>query len=570
MCTFLRYGERKTPTLAFLASQERAGRGPANIAQLVVLILLLVVPTAARADELRAMVAARQTLEQARTGGCAQTSEALVRILCTKQLRVGLRTYYPGFSVRDTNGSFSGFEVDIARHIADFFGVRMVPVAVDTKTRIPLVASGDIDLVIATMGHNLLRDAEVRFIRPHYYEADTVVVGARDRPVHEWEDLVGQTVCLPSGASSNMEFIRHQIRILTFDRPEQLLDALAFNECAFIVHDETFFAEVLNQPRWSAQFDVKFGFAPLPWGMAVARNGTTRLAVLLDDLSAAFHAEGVYLQLASAHGLESAFLKDEQRRWSSPRCTAADGMTEANCLIPPVDTSDANDTSSVAAQVAWLEDAADDWLGLHLDLSLLKHQSAIGLLLEGMGYSLALVIGAMLATTAFALGFGWLMGRGPMALRRGVGGLTAIAQTSPLPLLLFFGYVIAGGMAQYSGLVALVAAVLVLGFYNGANAGRAISEAQEAAPERSFLDAVSVSGVQLVAFLVNATKGSPAAGMIGVPEFLNVMTDLTAYTRERAAVYVTLLVFYTGLVLAVITLLARVEARLANLVGRAR
>jgi ABC-type amino acid transport system permease subunit len=446
----------------------------------------------------------------------------------------------------------------------------MVPVAVDTRTRIPLVASGDIDLVIATMGHNLLRDAEVRFIRPHYYEARTVVVGARDRAVREWEELVGQTVCLPSGASSNIEFIRRHIRILTFDRPEQLLDALAFNQCAFIVHDETFFAEVLNQPRWSGQFEVKFGFSPLPWGMAVARNGATRLADLLDDLSAAFHAEGVFLRLASAHGLESAFVKDEQRRWTSPRCIAADGMTEANCLIPPVDTSDANDTSSVAAQVVWLEEAADERFGLHLDLSMLKHQSAIGLLLQGVGYSLALVIGAMLATTVFALGFGWLMGRGPMALRRGVGGIAAIVQTSPLPLLLFFGYVIAGGVTQYSGPVALVAAVLVLGFYNGANAGRAINEAQQAARERSFLDAVSVAGIQLVAFLINATKGSPAAGMIGVPEFLNVMTDLTAYSHERVAVYLTLLVFYTGLVLAVIVLLARIEARLGDFVGQAR
>jgi ABC-type amino acid transport system permease subunit len=79
---------------------------------------------------------------------------------------------------------------------------------------------------------------------------------------------------------------------------------------------------------------------------------------------------------------------------------------------------------------------------------------------------------------------------------------------------------------------------------------------------------VSAAGIQLVAFLINATKGSPAAGMIGVPEFLNVMTDLTAYSRDRAAVYVVLLVFYTGLVLAVIFLLSVAETRLAITVER--
>ncbi len=534
------------------------------------LLVLFALLSPARADESRATIVAQRILDQARTSttDCTRTSEALVRILCAKQLRVGLRSYYPGFSVRDKSGAFSGFEVDIARRIADFLGVRLVPVAVDTKTRIPLVADGHIDLVIATMSHNVQRDGELRFVRPHYYESQSVVVGARGRSVHDWDDLVGQTVCLPSGAISNIMFIRRHIRILTFDQPEQLLDALEFNECAFVMHDNTFFVEALMRPNWANRFEVKFGFAPMPWGMAVARSGATQFAALLDELSAAFHADGVLLRLARDHGLDDAFLLDEQRRWASPRCMAADGTVETDCLTPAVDTSDANDISMMARQAAWLEKAAMDWLGLRLDLSPLKHQSAIGLLLEGVGYSLALVVGVVLTTSAFALSLAWLMTHGPTAMRIGVAGLTAIGQTSPLPLLLFFGYVVAGEVTQYSGYVALGAAVMVIGLYNGANAGQAIRDAYQAAQGRSFLAAVSAAGIQFFAFLINATKGSPAAGMIGVPEFLNVTTDLTAYSRDRVAVYLTLLLFYTGLVLAVIALLSRLERWLGDLVWR--
>ena len=72
-------------------------------------------------------------------------------------------------------------------------------------------------------------------------------------------------------------------------------------------------------------------------------------------------------------------------------------------------------------------------------------------------------------------------------------------------------------MTQYNGFVALGAAVVVIGFYNGTNAGQAIKDAHQAAQGRSFLAAVSAAGIQLFAFLINATKGSPAAGMIGVP-----------------------------------------------------
>jgi ABC-type amino acid transport system permease subunit len=58
--------------------------------------------------------------------------------------------------------------------------------------------------------------------------------------------------------------------------------------------------------------------------------------------------------------------------------------------------------------------------------------------------------------------------------------------------------------------------------------------------------------------------------MIGVPEFLNVMTDLTAYSRDRVVVYLVLLVFYTGLMLIVIVGLTRLELRLEAAMQRRR
>ena len=124
---------------------------------------------------IQAMTAAQQVLDTARAEAvrnCLHPSDQLVRVLCAGQLRVGLRTYYPGFSIRDASGEFSGYEVDVARRIAAFLGVRLVPIGVDPKSRIPLVASRDIDVVIATMGHTVQRDDQVHFIRPHYYKFD--------------------------------------------------------------------------------------------------------------------------------------------------------------------------------------------------------------------------------------------------------------------------------------------------------------------------------------------------------------------------------------------------------------
>jgi len=524
----------------------------------------------------RAAAAADRILAEARQDAareCAHATDVLVQVLCRGTIRVGLRTYYPGFSVRNERGEFQGFEVDLARRIAGFLGVRLQPVAVDPKNRIPMVASGDIDLVIATMSHLGQRDREVTFIRPHYYQSRTVVVGAKAIPVAGWRDLAGQTVCLPVGAGSNILFTRHGIAVLTFDKPEQLLDALAFNECPLIVHDDTFFGTLLTDPQWSTKYAIKFGFAPTPWGMAVARVHAERLAALLSELSVAWHADGVLLQLAQANRIDTTFLWNEQERWSSMSCIAADGSPRPDCLAPPVRMSEVNDTTVVAVH----EVSSDASLLVRLEaaagLPFLQERGASSLLLQGIGYSLALIVGAQVATALFALVFGRLMGFGSTPVRRTVAALTAIGQTTPLPLLMFFGYIVAGGITRYTGVVALIAAVVVLGFYNGCNAGRAIHEAHQAiqrdatAPQ-SYWRALSLASIQLIAFLINAAKGSPAAGMIGVPEFLNVMTDLTSYSSDRVTVYLVLLVFYTGLVLLVITLLYAARTRLAARVER--
>jgi ABC-type amino acid transport substrate-binding protein/ABC-type amino acid transport system permease subunit len=525
------------------------------------------------------LAAATRSLDHARAeaaSGCTSASDVLVRVLCDRRLRVGLRTYYPGFAVRNESGAFIGFEPDIGRRIAAFLGVPFVPVAVDAKSRIPLLADRQIDLVIATMGHTVPRSTEVRFIRPHYYESQTAIVGAKPSEVTGWASLAGRTVCLPLGSSTNLEFVRRHVHIRTFDHPEQLLDALRFDQCPFIVQDDTFFAEALATPAFADQFGIKFRFGPVPWGMAVARDGATQFATLLDELSVAFHADGVFLDLARAHQLDPTFLTAEHDKWAGTACLTADGAPRESCLTPPAETVDAADPSPIAAAAAWLQRKLDDWFGVTVDLSLLRNQSTFELLLAGIAYTLVLIIGTQLTTTVCALGFGWLMISGAQSIRRGVGAVTAVGQVTPLPLLMFFVYVVAGGIAHFSDPVALLAAVFAIGLYNGSNAAHAIDEAHRILQRRdtqigvpptsgnrpAFVRALTLASVQLVAFLINAAKGSPAAGMIGVPDFLNVVTDLTASMSGRATVYLVLLVFYVSLISAVIVLLTVLRSRL--------
>jgi|GEM_PF-388593 len=532
------------------------------------------------------LVAAKNLLQQARAAsaqGCTGESDALVRILCAGEIKVGLRTDYPRFSTRDTTGQFQGFEVDLARAIAEFLEVRLVPVAVEPRNRIPVLASGSADLVIATMGHTILRDGQARFILPHYYRSRTVIVGAHDTQVSNWDELrAGRTACVPLGASFNILLAQRHVRLMTFETPLQLADALNFNRCAIIVHDDTYFMSRLADAGWAERFGIKFDFAPLPWGMAVARTGSHDLGQLLGMLSVGFHADGVFRNLAAAHRLDLSFLDQQRTRFSTPACVQSDGLPSPDCLIPPADTSTDDRPTSFAGSLTNIEARVRDWLGMGLDLSILKSVATFDLMIEGILYSLALICGSMVSTLCFSFGFAWA-GRSPIApVRWMVAGLSAVGQSTPMPLLMFFGYIVAGGVTYYSAWVALLTAILVLGFYNGSYTGRALIDARQAlamnatgmiSPAGQDSGAIRrgtivVAWSQLVSFLVNATKGSPAADMIGVPEFLAVLTDLTAHLPDRVGVYLVLLVFYSALVLLVIQALAIIEHRVIHMWAR--
>ncbi len=73
------------------------------------------------------------------------------------QLRVGVKTDVPGFSVQDLSGNFQGMEVDIAKKLAMRMGLKannIIYVPVTAKTRGQLVDSGDIDMVYCHVHHH--------------------------------------------------------------------------------------------------------------------------------------------------------------------------------------------------------------------------------------------------------------------------------------------------------------------------------------------------------------------------------------------------------------------------------
>jgi polar amino acid transport system substrate-binding protein len=533
-----------------------------------------VLPVVARADTPDA--ALTKLIEDARaeasvSGACTQPDlDRLVRVFCENRLRPGVREYYPLFGTRDGE-TRSGYDVDVGRELAKHLGVEPVFTRVNAASRVPLLAEDRIDVILATMGHNTQRDGQVRFIRPHYYQSESTIVGPRALAVKGWPDIAGRTICVNIGNGSNAQIVSHNARLMLFDEAGVLPERLRDETCFLAAQDDSFFDYYFTDPEFAARYDKKFGFAQVPWGMAVARiPATDRLARAFELMSQIFHRDGVFIDIARKNRVGTGFLERQQAVWSRPECNADTGAADPACVLPALKAD--LEPTPFAGRVIAFEKWFQTNTGFDLSLPMFKTMPAWSLFKAGIVNSLILVAGALAATVIFALVLGAVQSTRWRLLRWPGRAVTVVLQSSPVVLTLVIAAAVAHAILPYSSSVALGAAIVALGLMNGSNAGQAIAEAMHTLrTERGsasirtrtlFGRAVGRSATQIVSFLINAAKGTPIASFIGAPELLSALTDITAFASGRASTYSLLLVFYVVVVMIVVWLCGKLRALL--------
>ena len=495
-------------------------------------------------------------------GACEQPGhDRLVRIFCDGKIRVGVREYYPLFGTREGQMRL-GYDVDVARELARHLGVEPAFTRVNAASRIPLLADDKIDLTIATMGHNTQRDTQVRFIRPHYYQSETIIVGPKGLAIRGWPDVASRTICVTIGNGSNAQIVSHNARLMLFDEAGVLPDRLRDETCVLAAQDDSFFDFYFNEPAFAQAFDRKFGFAQLPWGMAVALTGSDRLGQALDLMSQIFHRDGIFLDVAKQNRIGLGFLERQRAVWNRPDCNTDAGSANPACVLPAL--SAALQPTPFAGQVSAFETWLEKHTGISVQFPMFKTMPAWQLFTAGIVNSLILVAGALVATLLFAMVLGALQSSRSILLHWPARALAIVLQSSPVVLTLVISAAVALALFPYSSAVAIGAAIVALGLMNGANAGQAIAEAMHtlrterggppAPTVELFGRAVSRSATQIVSFLVNAAKGTPIASFIGAPELLSALTDITSFASGRITTYSLLLVFYVLVVIVVVWL----------------
>jgi polar amino acid transport system substrate-binding protein len=216
-------------------------------------------------------------------------ADGLDNIIARGVLVVGTKADYQPFGFRDAGGGIVGFEPDLAQDIAAALKVRLELVPVVSTTRIPLLAEGKLDLVIATMNDTPERRKLANIVQPGYYASGVNALAPRSLHLHVWQQLRRKPVCMIDG-SFYVDDIkqRYEPEILTFRTTVEMYGALRSERCAAVIYDDTAIIGQLQNPDWTAYEMPLLSIMVEPWGIAV-RLGEARLEKALSDMVKEWH-----------------------------------------------------------------------------------------------------------------------------------------------------------------------------------------------------------------------------------------------------------------------------------------
>jgi polar amino acid transport system substrate-binding protein len=207
--------------------------------------------------------------------GHMPAGSTMARIYAQHHLIVGVDQTTDLFGYRNPlNGQLEGFDIDIARQIAQaIFGNpnRVEFKAITSAQRIPVVRSGAVNIVADSMTINCARERLVDF-STDYFDAGQRVLVPINSPVTSIADLAGQKVCAAAGTTS--------IQTIAAQRPHPIpVAAATWTDClvmlqqgqvAAISTDDSVLAGLQVQDPQTKLVGPRFTFEP--HGIAISQQ----------------------------------------------------------------------------------------------------------------------------------------------------------------------------------------------------------------------------------------------------------------------------------------------------------
>jgi general L-amino acid transport system substrate-binding protein len=223
--------------------------------------------------------------------GAAHAGKTLDAIKARGQLVCGVNTGLAGFSAADSQGNWTGLDVDVCKAIAAAIlsdGTKVKYVPLTAQQRFTALQSGEIDILSRNTTWTLTRDASLgmTFLTTTYYDGQGFMVPVKSK-VKSAKQLKGATVCVQSGTTTEKNLTDYSrankldMKPIVFEKQEAATGAYFSGRCVAFTTDASGLASIRNKDAKDPKEHVILPelISKEPLGPAVRRGDDEFLAI---------------------------------------------------------------------------------------------------------------------------------------------------------------------------------------------------------------------------------------------------------------------------------------------------
>ncbi|WP_189262280.1 glutamate ABC transporter substrate-binding protein [Streptomyces fuscichromogenes] len=177
------------------------------------------------------------------------------------KIKVGIKYDQPGLGLQEPDGSFSGFDVDVATYVAGQLGYKPSQIEfVQTKSadRENALARGDVKFIAATYSITDERKAKVDFAGPYLLAHQDLLV-KKASTIAKGEDLNGKKLCSVTGSTSAQNIqqtIAPKANLKEVGTYSECIAGLQSGSVDAVTTDDSILAGFAAQDKYKGQFKL--------------------------------------------------------------------------------------------------------------------------------------------------------------------------------------------------------------------------------------------------------------------------------------------------------------------------
>jgi glutamate transport system substrate-binding protein len=177
------------------------------------------------------------------------------------KIKIGIKYDQPGLGLKEPDGSFSGFDVDVATYVAKELGYEPNQITfVETKSadRENALSCGDVKFIAATYSINDKRAALVDFAGPYLLAHQDLLV-KKDSKIAKGADLNGKNLCSVAGSTSAQNVtdkIAPDANLRENSGYSECIAALQSGAVDAVTTDDSILAGFAAQDKYKGQFKL--------------------------------------------------------------------------------------------------------------------------------------------------------------------------------------------------------------------------------------------------------------------------------------------------------------------------